>query len=92
MSSPVRLAPPPEIGAGDLVAALVAALSPPAEVLSTDEAAALLRCSVDEVRRLIAEEELPARLVGNRLIFSRAAVLRWLGEGQGRDARRRKPR
>jgi excisionase family DNA binding protein len=55
--------------------------APPSEVLSLDEAAALLRVSADDVRALAEAGEIPARRIGAEWRLNRTAVLAWLGEG-----------
>jgi excisionase family DNA binding protein len=48
------------------------------EVLSLDEAAALLRVKPEAVRALAEAQRIPARRVGDTWRFSRAALLEWL--------------
>ena len=50
-----------------------------AEVLTLEQAAALLQTTDDAVRELASEGELPGREVGGEWRFSRAAILAWLG-------------
>jgi excisionase family DNA binding protein len=52
------------------------------EVLTTEEAAALLKFKPATVRRLARERKIPARSSGRDWRFSRAALMRWL---EGRD-------
>ena len=49
------------------------------EVLTVEQAAALLQVDADTVRALAREGDLPGRKVGREWRFSRAAVLAWLG-------------
>ncbi len=48
------------------------------DVLTVDEAAALLRVSRDSVYEAASRGELPHRRIGRRVLFSRAALLDWL--------------
>lgn len=52
------------------------------EVLTSSEAASLLRVSPEDIERLAAQHDLPGRLVGTQWRFSRAALFAWLaGDG-----------
>jgi excisionase family DNA binding protein len=51
---------------------------PPPEVLTLDEAAALLRLDADAVEAAARAGELPGREVGGEWRFGRAALLHWL--------------
>src|SRR4051812_4729560 len=53
-------------------------LAPP-EVLTVEDAAALLRVPADVVLAMAGAGEVPGRRVGEEWRFSRAALLRWLG-------------
>lgn len=53
----------------------------PKEVLTLDEAAALLEVESDALRAFAEEGRIPARLIGSDWRFSRAGVLAWLGAG-----------
>jgi excisionase family DNA binding protein len=63
------------------------------EVLTLDEAAAVLRLPADAVRTRAEEGDLPGRRLGNEWRFARRAVLAWLAAGEppkrGRDRRDR---
>jgi len=60
------------------------------EVLTLEEAAALLRLPVEAVRASAVAGDLPGRAFGDEWRFSRAALLSWLaGEEAGREAERR---
>lgn len=48
------------------------------DVLSLDEAAALLRVNSDDIKEMAEAGELPARKVGSQWRFSRSALLNWL--------------
>ncbi len=48
------------------------------DVLSLDEAAALLRVEPDDVREMAEAGEIPARKLGQQWRFSRTALLTWL--------------
>lgn len=52
-----------------------------AEVLTLEEAAALLRLAPAAVRARAEAAELPARRFGDEWRFSRAALMAWLGAG-----------
>lgn len=63
---------------------------PPPDVLVVDEVARLLRLNRKTVYAMVQRGEIPgARWCGRALRFSRAAVLAWLAEGQGRAPRSR---
>jgi excisionase family DNA binding protein len=51
-----------------------------AEVLTAAEVAELLRIDEETVERMAAAGELPGRRLGDAWRFTRAAVLRWLGD------------
>ncbi|OHV33661.1 excisionase [Pseudofrankia sp. EUN1h] len=53
--------------------------APVSEVLTLEEAAELLRVSVDDVRALVESGDLPARRIGEAWRLTRTAVLAWLG-------------
>jgi excisionase family DNA binding protein len=61
------------------------------EVLTLDEAAALLKLPADAVRTRAEEGDLPGRRLGNEWRFARSAVLAWLADGEPhkRDRNRR---
>lgn len=48
------------------------------EVLTSSEAASLLRVSPEDIERLAVQRHLPGRLVGTQWRFSRAALFAWL--------------
>lgn len=52
---------------------------PPAEVLTLEEAAELLRVSTDALRARAEAGEVPARRLGDQWRFRREALLEWLG-------------
>ena len=58
------------------------------DVLTLDEAAALLKLSADTVRSRAEEGDLPARRFGNEWRFARMAVLAWLADGDPPKRRR----
>ena len=70
----VRVAPPETIAVGrvDLPA------SPPAEVLTPDEAGALLQVEPDALLALAEAGGIPGRRIGSDWRFSRTALLAWL--------------
>ena len=64
------------------------------DVLGADEVAALLKLSRNSVYQAAGRGEIPCRRVGRRFVFSRAALMSWLGahgrevpESEGNDAR-----
>jgi excisionase family DNA binding protein len=55
------------------------------EVLNLEEAGRLLGITVDDLKKLLQAEDLPARMIGGHWRFSRSALIRWLGEGKSRS-------
>lgn len=53
------------------------------DVLTLEEVAALLRVTPESVEQRIREGGLPGRRFGREWRFARAAVLAWLGAGEG---------
>jgi excisionase family DNA binding protein len=51
---------------------------PPADVLTAEQAAALLQVEQELVEQLAEKGELPGRLLGGEWRFARAALLRWV--------------
>lgn len=51
------------------------------EVMTADEVAAMLRVNRKTVYESVERGELPCVRLGRRMLFSRAALLRWLGQG-----------
>jgi excisionase family DNA binding protein len=66
--------------------------NPPAvrsdEVLTLEEAAALLKVSADAIRARAEDGDLPGRRFGNEWRFARMAILAWLADGETRKGRR----
>jgi excisionase family DNA binding protein len=58
------------------------------EVLTLDEAAALLKLPVEIVRSRAEEGDLPGRVFGKEWRFARMAVLAWLADGETAKRRR----
>jgi excisionase family DNA binding protein len=58
------------------------------EVLTLEEAAALLKLPADAVRSRAEEGDLPGRRFGKEWRFARMAVLGWLAEGDPQKRRR----
>jgi excisionase family DNA binding protein len=58
------------------------------EVLNLGEAAAFLRVSEQDVLRMVREQGLPARQVGEEWRFLKAAVRDWLRAGTPRPSRK----
>jgi excisionase family DNA binding protein len=54
--------------------------APAGEVLTLEEAAELLRVSVDDVRALVESGELPGRRIGATWRLTRTALLAWLAD------------
>lgn len=52
------------------------------DVLSLTETAQLLHCSPATVSRLVMEQGLPCRKIGNSMMFSAPAILSWLDFSQ----------
>jgi excisionase family DNA binding protein len=63
----------------------------PDEVLTLEEAAALLKLSTDAVRARAEEGDLPGRRFGKEWRFARMAVLAWLADGDPQRRRRTSP-
>jgi excisionase family DNA binding protein len=61
------------------------AAAPPQDVMTLAEAAAYLRVAEEDVLRLVREQGLPGRRVGDDWRFLKAAVERWLGTPAGPD-------
>ena len=76
-----RFPPTPEVVVGR--ADFVPSAAP--EVLTVEQAAALLQTDEDAVRALADAGELPARRIGDEWRFLRSAVLAWLGGAQPPD-------
>jgi excisionase family DNA binding protein len=61
------------------------------EVLTLEEAAALLKLPADAVRSRAEEGDLPGRRFGKEWRFARLAVLAWLADGDRHKPRRTSP-
>jgi len=61
--------------------------APPHEVLTLEEAAALLKLPADTVRSRAEEGDLPGRRFGKEWRFARIAVLAWLADGDPQKRR-----
>jgi excisionase family DNA binding protein len=61
------------------------------EVLTLDEAAALLKVPADVVRSRAEEGDLPGRRFGKEWRFARLTVLAWLADGDTQKRRRPSP-
>ena len=61
-----------------------------ADVLTLEEAAALLKLPRDTVRSRAEAGDLPGRRFGKEWRFARVAVLAWLADGEPHDERRTK--
>jgi excisionase family DNA binding protein len=61
------------------------------EVLTLEEAAALLKLPPDAVRSRADDGDLPGRRFGEEWRFSRMAVLAWLADGDPKKRRRTSP-
>lgn len=62
------------------------------EVISDEECAALLDCTVDQVRELAGAGDLPGTKIGRPWRFLRADVLAWLSERAKAEAEQRRSR
>jgi excisionase family DNA binding protein len=62
------------------------AASPPADVLTLDEAAELLRIDSHELEQIALRNEVPARRIGSSFRFNREALLAWVNGDWGRIA------
>jgi excisionase family DNA binding protein len=62
------------------------------EVLTLDEAAALLKLPADAVRASAEEGDLPGRRLGNEWRFARSALLAWLADGEPNTRNRNRRR
>ncbi|MDF1798649.1 MAG: helix-turn-helix domain-containing protein [Planctomycetota bacterium] len=51
------------------------------EILTIDEAAALLGVSVKTFNKVLHSERIPARKIGREWKFSRQALIDWVGSG-----------
>ena len=65
-----------------------APIAPADDVLTLEEAAALLKLPADTVRSRAEEGDLPARRFGTEWRFARVAVLAWLADGDPQKRRR----
>jgi excisionase family DNA binding protein len=61
------------------------------EVLTLEEAAALLKLAADDVRARAEEGDLPGRRFGSEWRFARIAILTWLAEGDTKKQGRTSP-
>ena len=64
---------------------LAASTPSDAQVLTTVEAAVLLRCHPSTLRREASRGRIPHRRLGRRYLFSRSALLAWLTSAENRD-------
>jgi excisionase family DNA binding protein len=64
------------------------AAAPTDDVLTLDEAAALLKVPSDTVRSRAEEGDLPGRRLGDEWRFARMAVLTWLADGEPQKRKR----
>lgn len=55
------------------------------EVLTIDEAAALLGVSVKTFNKVLHSENIPGRKIGREWKFSRQALIEWIGAGRSDD-------
>jgi len=60
------------------------------DVLTLEEAAALLKLPVDSVRARAEDGELPGRRFGKEWRFARTAILEWLADGEREPEKRRR--
>ncbi len=57
--------------------------TPPSAVLTADQVAELLGVNRKTVYAAVERGEIPHRRLGARVLFSRAAIMRWLDGGKG---------
>lgn len=74
----------PKQGKGKDSLVLAAAARLGVEILTLDEAAALLRVSVDALKLDAENEKIPARLIGGEWRFVKQTLLDWLSNPQAR--------
>lgn len=55
------------------------------ELIGFKEAAELLQVSDKTLIKLLAEEDLPARKLGNKWIFSKEALIQWVRDGRSKE-------
>ena len=60
------------------------------EVMTVDEAAALIRVNRKTVYEAINRGDLPHQRVGRKIRLSRTALVAWISQGQGRVSRSRR--
>ena len=58
---------------------------PHKEVLTIEEAAALLGVSVKTFNKVLHSENIPGRKIGREWKFSRTALIQWVGAGRSGD-------
>lgn len=63
-----------------------ARVSPPPEILTAEETAALLRLNAQTVQRLAAAGEIPSKRLGREWRFRRSEILAWFESKQGKVA------
>ena len=61
------------------------------EILTIDEAAALLGVSVKTFNKVLHSQDLPARKIGREWKFSRRALIEWVGSGKSGDFYKESP-
>ncbi|MEW6072887.1 MAG: helix-turn-helix domain-containing protein [Planctomycetota bacterium] len=59
--------------------------SPDREILTIDEAAALLGVSIKTFNKVLHTQSIPARKIGREWKFSRQALIEWIGSGRSDD-------
>lgn len=55
------------------------------ELLTFKKAAELLQVSEKTLIKILAEQDIPGRKLGNKWIFSKDALVRWVSEGRSRE-------
>jgi len=55
------------------------------EILTIEEAAALLGVSVKTFNKVLHSQSIPARKIGREWKFSRRALIEWVGSGRSED-------
>jgi len=54
-------------------------------VINLEDACNLLKIDMDDMNRLLMEENVPGRMIAGQWRFSRNALIKWLGEGKSKD-------
>lgn len=55
------------------------------KILNVEEVCGLLDISIKLFKKIIKEEEIPARKIGREWRFSEQAIIDWIGNGNSKD-------